>query len=128
MFGWSLFLFWFCSHDVDRGGVKIRLDVRRVILLNHLDTGAAVFGDLVDVGTFHQAQTDVRMPQAVGRSRPAVAVEPEIFLVQNRLEELALPFRKNKVCRLRKAPFFGAVVNGVRSLLAPALFVGAWRT
>ncbi len=106
-----LFLFRFWPHDVDGGGVKIGLDVRGVVFLDHLDAGAAVFGDLVDVGAFHQAQTDVRVPQAVGRSRPAFAVEPEIFLVQNRLEKLALPFRKNEVCRLRKAPFFGAVVQ-----------------
>ena len=43
-------------HDVDRGGVEVRLDVRRVIFLNHLDAGAAVFGDLVDVRALHQAQ------------------------------------------------------------------------
>jgi len=47
------------------------------------------------------------MPQAVGGSRPAFGVEPEILLIQNRLEKLALPFRKNEVCRLRQAPFFG---------------------
>ena len=33
--------------NVDRGGVKIRLDVCHVIFLNHLDAGPAVFGDLV---------------------------------------------------------------------------------
>ena len=73
--------------------------MRRIVFLDHLDAGAAVFGDLVDVGTFHQAQTDVRMPQTVSRSRPAFAVESQIFLVQDRLEKLALPFRKNEVCR-----------------------------
>src|SRR5208337_2953732 len=36
-------------------------------------------------------------------------------------------FGKNKVCRLRKAPLFGAVVIGVWPLLAPALFVCARR-
>src|SRR5208337_2744958 len=71
---------------------------------------------------------DIRVPQAGGRSRPAFTIEPEIFLFQDRLEKLALPFRKNKVCRLRKAPLFGAVVIGVWPLLAPALFVCARRT
>ena len=64
----------------------------RVILFDHLDTGAAVSGDLLDVGPFHQAQTDVSMPQAVGGSLPALAVEPEVLLFQDRLEKLALPF------------------------------------
>src|ERR1019366_3963925 len=123
MFGWFWFLFWFWSHDVDRCGVKVRLDVRRVIFLDHLDTGTAVFGDLVDIGTFQQAQTDVCVPQAVSRSRPAITIKPEIFFVQDCLEKLALPFRKNEVCRLRQGPFFGAVVTGVWPLLAPALFV-----
>jgi len=36
-----LFLFWLRSHDVDRGGGEIRLDVRRVILLDHLDGSPA---------------------------------------------------------------------------------------
>jgi len=27
-------------HDIDRGGVKVRLDVRRVIIFDHLDAGA----------------------------------------------------------------------------------------
>src|SRR5271157_1289037 len=49
-------LFWLWPHDVDRGGVKVRLDVRRVISLDHLDAGAAVLRNLVDVGPFHQAQ------------------------------------------------------------------------
>src|SRR5271157_442851 len=120
--------FWLWPHDVDRGGVKLRLNMRRVILLDHLDAGAAVFGDLVDVGAFHQAQADIRVPQAGGCSRPAFTIEPEVFLFQDRVEKLALPFRKNKVCRLRKAPLFGAVVIGVWPLLAPALFVCARRT
>jgi hypothetical protein len=61
--------------DVDRDGIELRLDMCRVILFDHLDTGAVVFRDLVDVGPFHQAQTDVCMPQAVGGSRPAFAVD-----------------------------------------------------
>jgi hypothetical protein len=102
---WLVFayLFWLWPHDVDRGGVKVCLDVRRVIFLDHLDAGAAVFGDLVDVGTFHQAETYICVPQTVSRSRSAFTIEPEIFLVQDRGEQLALPLRKNEVCRSRKA-------------------------
>src|SRR5580658_2640107 len=76
---WPIFarLFRLWPHDVDRGGVKVGLDVRRVIFLDHLDAGPAVFGDLVDVGAFHQAETYICVPQAVSRSRQAFAVEPE---------------------------------------------------
>jgi hypothetical protein len=99
-----LFLFW--PHDVDRRCIKVRLDVRHLIFLDHLDAGTAVFGDLVDVGPFHKAQTDVSVPQAVSRSRPSFTIDPEILLVQDRLEKLALPFRKNEVRRLRGPQFF----------------------
>lgn len=58
-------------HDVDRGVVQVRLDMRCVIFFDHLDAGAAVFGDLVDVGAFHQAETYICVPQAVRRSRLA---------------------------------------------------------
>ncbi len=57
-------LFWLWPHDVDGGGIEVGLDVRRVIFFDHLDAGAAVFGDLVDVGTFHQAQTYICVPEA----------------------------------------------------------------
>jgi hypothetical protein len=36
----------YTPHDVDRGGVETGLDVSRVVLLDHLDAGAAVFRDL----------------------------------------------------------------------------------
>jgi len=39
----------------------------------------------------HQSQADVGVAQAVGRPRPAFSVEAHPFLLQNRLEELALP-------------------------------------
>ncbi len=80
-----------------------------VVLLDHLDAGAAVFGDLVDVGTFHQAQTYICVPEAVGRSRSPFTIQSEVFLVEDRLEKLALPFRKDEVRRFRKAQFFGPV-------------------
>ena len=62
----SRFLFLFWSHDAARRCVKVRLDVRRAIFLDHLDAGAAVLRDLADIGPFHQAQTDVCVPQAIG--------------------------------------------------------------
>ena len=78
----ALFLFQPRSHFVDFSGVKTRLDVRRVIFLDHLDAGATVFRNLVDVGTFHQAETAIGVPQALGRSRPSFAIGSEAFLVR----------------------------------------------
>jgi hypothetical protein len=51
--------------------------VGRIIFLNHLDAGAAVFGDLVDVGGFHQTETDVGVPETEGRPGPAFTIESE---------------------------------------------------
>ena len=124
-FGWLRF----GLHHIDRGGIKVGLDVRRVIFLDHLDAGAAVLGDLVDVGALHQAQADVGMAQAVGRPGPAVAVNPEIFFLQDRLELLPLPFRKKQIHRCRDAPRRGAVLVGIWCAPSPAPLsrVVAWR-
>ena len=68
--------------------------MRRVELFDHLDTGAAVFSDLVDVGALHQPQADVGMPQTVGGAGSAVTIEAKILFVEDSLEEFALPLRK----------------------------------
>ena len=62
------FLVFLGPHNINCSGVERGLDVRRVVFLNHLDAGAAVLSHLVVVGTFHKAQADVRMPQAVRRT------------------------------------------------------------
>jgi len=64
-----------CLTNIDSRGVERILEMDRVVLLNHLDAGTAVFCDLIDVGAFHQAHTDVGVAQAVSRARFAVAVE-----------------------------------------------------
>ncbi len=87
--------------------------MRRVVFLDHLDTGAAVFSDLVDVGALHQPQVDIRMPQTVCRTRSAFAVEAEIFLIEDGLEKFALPFRKNEVRRSGRAPLFARDRRGL---------------
>ena len=44
-----------------------------VIFLDHLDTGTAVLGDLINISTFEQAKADIGMPQAVtGADMPIV--------------------------------------------------------
>jgi len=71
----------------------------RIVFLNHLDAGAAVLGDLVDVRALHQAQADVSMPQAIGSSRPSVSVQLEILFVENRIEKFTMGFREDQVGR-----------------------------
>ena len=44
--------------DIDGGDVDGCAEVDRIIFFDHFDTGAAVFSDLVDVGTFQKTQTD----------------------------------------------------------------------
>ena len=82
-------------HDIDCSGIQRCFDVRRIVLFDHLDTGAAVLSDLVDVGTLHQAQADVCMPQAVRRARLALAVEAKLFLMEDGFKQLELPLGKN---------------------------------
>ena len=78
--------------------------MRRVVFLDHFDAGAAVLGDLVDVGTLHQTQADVCMPQTVRGPRLALSVDTKFFLVENSFRELALPLVENRVRRLARAP------------------------
>src|SRR5271165_1812071 len=61
-------------HDVDRGCIELRLQMRRIVFLNHLHACPAVLGNLIDVGTFKKAQTYVGMAKAIRRSRPPVTV------------------------------------------------------
>tara|TARA_E500000318_G_scaffold107742_1_gene117463 strand:+ start:343 stop:624 length:282 start_codon:yes stop_codon:yes gene_type:complete len=39
-----------------------RANVRSIELLDHLDAGSAVLGDLIDVCAFHEAEADIGMP------------------------------------------------------------------
>jgi hypothetical protein len=57
-----------------------------IVFLDHLHACPAVLRNLVDVGTFEQAQANVGMTQAVSRSRPAVAVSPKLFFVKDCVE------------------------------------------
>ena len=57
-----------------------------VIFLNHLHARPTVLGNLIDVGTFKQAQADVSVAEAIGSSRPTVAVGAELFFLKNCVE------------------------------------------
>jgi hypothetical protein len=69
--------------------------MRCIIFLDHLDASAAVLCDLLDVGTLHQAQADVCLPQTVGRTRSPFAVETKLLFLKDSFEKLALPLRKH---------------------------------
>ena len=73
--------------------MQVPPDRRRILLFDHLHASAAVFSDLVDVGTLHQAQADVGVPQAVGCPRLAFTVKAKSFLIQDGLEQPALSFQ-----------------------------------
>ena len=47
--------------DIDGGSVDACAEVDRIIFFDHFDAGAAVFSDLVDVGTFQKTQADIGM-------------------------------------------------------------------
>jgi hypothetical protein len=49
--------------------------MRRVEFFNHLDTGSAILGNLVDVRPLHQPQANVDMAKAMGGAPVAFAVE-----------------------------------------------------
>ncbi len=64
--------------DIDRRCVDIVLQMPPIIFLDHLDAGAAVLGDLIDVGAFEQPQADVCVSQAVAGANMVIAIEFEI--------------------------------------------------
>jgi hypothetical protein len=52
----------FRADDIDGSGVERGFDVHRVIFLDHPDARATVLSDLIDVGSLHQPQADIRVP------------------------------------------------------------------
>src|SRR6202050_5847587 len=72
----------------------------------------------------------MRLIAAASRSvLPAVAIDAEIFRVQNRLERFALPFRKNEVGRFRQVQFLGFSAAGLAPSRHPGRLsekAGAW--
>jgi hypothetical protein len=56
--------------------------MRCIVFLNHLDACPAVLGNLIDVGTFKQAQANVRVAQAIRGSGPSVTVGEPILLAK----------------------------------------------
>ena len=55
------------------------------MFLDHLDTGAAILGNLIDVGSFEQTKADVSMPQTVAGADMTIAVELQVEFVEQRI-------------------------------------------
>ncbi len=87
--------------DIDGGSIKRVLQVRRIKLLDHLDAGAAIFGDLLDIGAFHEAQTNVGVTQAVRGAPVSVPVEFELGPVKDTVEQFYMVTWEDRVGRLR---------------------------
>ena len=54
-----------------------------VIFLDHLDAGAAVLGDLINISAFEQSEADIGMPQTVTGADMPIAVEFQIEFVKD---------------------------------------------
>jgi hypothetical protein len=108
--------------DVDGGGIECVLEMRRVEFLDHLDAGAAVLRNLIDVGAFHEAHADVGVAKAVGGAPVPVAVELEFGPSQNAVEQLDVIPRKDMIGRLWIFDLFRqGGVAGLASAAAPRL-------
>ena len=72
------------------------------MFLDHLDAGAAVLGDLINVRAFHQPKADIRVPKTVGGASIAVSILLESCSFQYSVEELDVVAWKDLVDGLRK--------------------------
>ena len=93
-------------------------EVRRVEFLDHLDAGAAVLRDLINVRAFHEAHTDVSVAQAVGGARVPVAIKFKFRPGEDSIEEFDMISRKDEISRLRQDRFRWCRRRGVTTLSA----------
>ncbi len=80
-----------------QGRIDHVLEVRRIVFFDHLDTGAAILGDLIDISAFEQAKTNIAVAQAICRARFAIAVEFQIVVGEDVVEHLLEFARKEPV-------------------------------
>ncbi len=83
------------SH-VNRRRIECILNVGSIEFFDHFHAGPAIFSDLIDVGSFHQAHTNIGMSQAIGRPSVSRTVKLQIQLVQYPVEQLSLDFSENQ--------------------------------
>jgi hypothetical protein len=91
------FWLWFWLKDIDGRRVERVLDVSSIEPFDHLDAGAAVFGDLVYVCALHEAHANIGMAQAVGRARITLAIEFELRSLQQVVEHLDVVAEEDRI-------------------------------
>ena len=87
---------------IDGRSVERVLDVGGVESLDHLDTGAAVFRNLINVGSFHEPHTDVGVSKAVGRTSVAIAISFQVGAIEYTVKQLDVIAGKHEVGSRRK--------------------------
>ena len=65
------------DHILEMGGIE---------LFDHLNGGAAVLRDLINVGAFHETQTDIGVSQRVGRPAQSFPIKLQIEFIQHGIE------------------------------------------
>lgn len=90
-------ILWLGPPDVDRTRVDHVLQMGSVVLLDHLNAGAAVLGKLIDVRAIEKPEADIGMPQAVRATASPVPIELEIELVEDLVQQVVLAYRKQTV-------------------------------
>jgi hypothetical protein len=83
------------------GRIDHVLDMRRVEFLDHLDAGAAVLSNLIDVGALHQPHRYVSVPQAIRRPLITFPVTLQTLFAEDGVQQLPMGLRKEAVGRLR---------------------------
>lgn len=72
-----------------------------VIFLDHLDTGPAVLGDLINISAVEQSKADIGMPQTVTGADMSISVEFQIELVKDGVHQFAWRLPEYRVCRFK---------------------------
>src|SRR5215831_8019289 len=83
--------------------------MRGIVLFDHLDAGAAVLRNLIDVGAFQETETYVGMSQTIRGTLVAVAIDFQLFLFKDCVEEITLTIWKQPLRRLWVVPFLQAL-------------------
>ncbi len=85
----------------------------RVEFFDHLDAGAAVLGDLVNVRALHEPETDIGVPKAVGRAPVFIAVEFELLLSKHIDEQLDVRAGEDRIGRFGPFRIGRLAVTGI---------------
>lgn len=75
-----------------------------MVILDNLRSCLAALGDLVDVGTFQQAQAEIGAAEVVDQTSVALAVELVPTIGHGAIELLLVILREYKIIRLGVVP------------------------